>query len=169
MSNAGSPNSGGSGLGQAASDLLKEMQKAQADLSQLEKTQTATPPTEAFGQVLQSQQASAGAQAQAANGSPNVADVLREAKTQQAAPSTRVGATEKSEETRLESMITGLVRGQDKMSHIMTEALSGKSFSPSELLAMQVGVYRFSQELDLTSKVVQQATAGIKQTLNTQV
>ena len=170
MSNAGSPSSGGGGgLGQAASDLLKEMQKAQADLQQLEKTQGAAPPSEAFGQVLQSQQASAGAQAQAAGAVPNVVDVLKQAKVQQESPVTRVGATEKGQETRLESMITGLVRGQDKMSHIMTEALSGKSFSPSELLAMQVGVYRFSQELDLTSKIVQQATAGIKQTLNTQV
>jgi hypothetical protein len=51
----------------------------------------------------------------------------------------------------------------------MNMALSGKQFSPTELLAMQAGVYRFSQELDLTSKVVQQFASGVKQTLNTQV
>jgi len=34
---------------------------------------------------------------------------------------------------------------------------------------MQAGVYRFTQELELTSKVVEKATATIKQTMNTQV
>ena len=31
------------------------------------------------------------------------------------------------------------------------------------------GVYRFTQELELTGKVVEKATSGIKQTMNTQV
>ena len=39
----------------------------------------------------------------------------------------------------------------------------------SELLAVQAGVYKFSQELELTSKVVEKATSGVKQTLQTQV
>ena len=55
------------------------------------------------------------------------------------------------------------------MTKIMHMALSGRQFSPTELLAMQAGVYRFSQELHLTGKVVEKATGGIKQTLNTQV
>lgn len=170
---AGGNAGGGSGLGQAANDLLKEMQKAQTDLQSLEKGHGASnTTTDAFGQVLQSQNGAGVAESQAAHNvgaKASVVDVLREAKAQHAAPSTRVGATERTEETKLQQMITGLVKGQDKMSKIMTDALSGKQFSPGELLAMQVGVYRFSQELDLTSKIVQQATAGIKQTLNTQV
>ena len=44
-----------------------------------------------------------------------------------------------------------------------------KSFTPTELLAVQAGVYKFSQELELTSKVVEKATDGVKQTLQTQV
>jgi hypothetical protein len=51
----------------------------------------------------------------------------------------------------------------------MKMALSGRQFTPPELLAMQAGVYRFSQELELTSKVIEKATSGIKQTMNTQV
>ena len=66
-------------------------------------------------------------------------------------------------------MIEGLVSGQDKMTQIMEMAMSGKQMGPQELLAMQAGVYRFSQELELTSKVVEKATSGIKQTMNTQV
>lgn len=96
-------------------------------------------------------------------------DVLRAGKAQIAQPSQKIGATEKGEESKLAGMIDNLVNGQDKMTKIMQMALSGRQFGPSELLAMQAGVYRYSQELDLTSKVVQQATSGIKQTLNTQV
>ena len=46
--------------------------------------------------------------------------------------------------------------------------LVGKEFAV-ELLAIQAGVYKFSQELELTSKVVEKATSGVKQTLQTQV
>lgn len=174
MSSTGSTGgNAGSGLGQAANDLLKEMQKAQSDVASLEKGSSSKNVTaDAFGQVLQSQNGAGVQQAQAAQAaSPqaNVVDVLKQAKAQHASPSTRVGATERTEETKLQQMITGLVHGQDKMTAIMHDALSGKQFNPGELLAMQVGVYRFSQELDLTSKVVQTATSGIKQTLNTQV
>ena len=66
-------------------------------------------------------------------------------------------------------IIEQLAGGQDKMSNIMNLALSGKKFSSSELLAMQAGIYRFSQELEITSKGVEKATSGIKQTMNTQV
>ena len=59
--------------------------------------------------------------------------------------------------------------GQGKLDKIIKLATSGRSFSPTELLAVQAGVYKFSQELELTSKVVEKATSGVKQTLQTQV
>lgn len=168
-----SGNSGG-GLGQAASDLLKEMQKAQNEVTQLEQKQQVGGSGAAFDALLKvsPEQAAGGPQTtQALQGTANthVVDVLRQAKIEHAAPSTRIGATEKAEESKLQSMVSQLVSGQDKMTKIMNDAMSGKQFSPTELLAMQAQVYRFSQELDLTSKVVQQATSGVKQTLNTQV
>ena len=55
------------------------------------------------------------------------------------------------------------------MSKIIKLATSGRTFNPTELLAIQAGVYKFSQELELTSKVVEKATDGVKQTLQTQV
>ena len=39
----------------------------------------------------------------------------------------------------------------------------------SELLSLQAGMYKYSQELDLTSKIVEKATSGLKDTLKTQV
>lgn len=168
-----SGNSGG-GLGQAASDLLKEMQKAQNDVTQLEQKQQVGGSGAAFDSLIKvsPEQAAGGPQSvKAVEGTANarVVDVLRQAQAEQKAPSTRIGATERAEESKLQKMVSNLVSGQDKMTHIMNEAMSGKQFSPTELLAMQAQVYRFSQELDLTSKVVQQATSGVKQTLNTQV
>lgn len=58
---------------------------------------------------------------------------------------------------------------QKRLDHIMALAESGRSFSPTELLALQAHVYRASQELDLAGKVVEKATGGIKQILQTQV
>lgn len=169
------------GIGQAAGDLLKEMQKAQAEMQQVEQRRQ-TGGNQAFQQAMQQQQsASQMAQTQNSQKAAEVTQssrvvtdgatdkVVKEQREFEKRASTRVGATEKNEESKLSQMLENLVNGQDKMTKIMHMALSGKQFSPTDLIAMQAGVYRFSQELDLTSKVVEKATGGIKQTLNTQV
>jgi len=76
---------------------------------------------------------------------------------------------EKTRDTQLTKVLNSVMSGQDKMSKIIKLATSGRSFTPTELLAVQAGVYKFSQELELTSKVVEKATDGVKQTLQTQV
>ena len=96
-------------------------------------------------------------------------NVLSQAKLTATSPSTRVGEAAAAQRGRMAQMLDQLVGGQDKMGQIMKLALSGKQFNSQELLAMQAGVYRFSQELDLTGKVIDKATSGIKQTMNTQV
>ncbi len=58
---------------------------------------------------------------------------------------------------------------QKRLDRILALAESGRSFSPAELLAFQAHVYRASQELDLAGKVVEKATGGVKQVLQTQV
>lgn len=58
---------------------------------------------------------------------------------------------------------------QKRLDHVLELAESGRSFSPTELIALQAHVYRASQELDLAGKVVEKATGGIKQVLQTQV
>lgn len=60
-------------------------------------------------------------------------------------------------------------QAQQRMEQILHLAESGKSFSPAELLSLQTHVYRASQELDLAGKVVEKATGGVKQVLQTQV
>lgn len=69
----------------------------------------------------------------------------------------------------ISQLMSDVMHGQNKLEDIIQMSLSGRSFSSQELLAMQAGVYRFTQELELTSKVVEKATASVKQTMNTQV
>lgn len=178
------------GIGQAAGELLKDMQKAQAEMQQAEQKGHSGVPSAGFQQAMQAQaaqQAGQASQMAASQASQQAAvqtqsgrvqtdnaigKVIKDAQVRDklaSSPTTQVGATEKSEEGKLSKMLQNLITGQDKMTNIMHMALSGRQFSPSELLAMQAGVYRFTQELDLTSKVVEKATGGVKQTLNTQV
>lgn len=42
------------------------------------------------------------------------------------------------------------------------------AMDPAELLALQAGVYRYAQEVELASKVVDKATGAVKTTLQSQ-
>jgi hypothetical protein len=81
--------------------------------------------------------------------------------------------TQKTEVSKSTGTINGLFanieKGQVQMDKLISGGLSGKNFSNSELLALQAGMYKYSQELELTSKVVEKATSGLKDTLKTQV
>ena len=69
----------------------------------------------------------------------------------------------------MQKMIRDLEKGQGALDKLINGNLRGKSFSQTELLALQAAMYKYSQELDLTSKVVEKATNGLKDTLKTQV
>jgi hypothetical protein len=66
-------------------------------------------------------------------------------------------------------LIDHVAAAQKRMDAVLELAQSGKSFTPAELLSLQSQMYRASQELDLAGKVVEKATAGVKQILQTQV
>ncbi|MBN1960463.1 MAG: ATP-dependent helicase HrpB [Deltaproteobacteria bacterium] len=163
----------GGGIGKAAEQLLQEMQKAQQELQKKPAGQMPGQPNAAFQQALNNTQNVQGVNnVQAASATQQTAatkNVLLQAKIMATSPTTRVGEAAKAQRSRLAKMLDQMIGGQDKMNRIMKLALSGHQFNSQELLAMQAGVYRYSQELDLTGKVVEKATSGIKQTLNTQV
>ena len=159
----------GSGIGKAAGELMKEMQKAQAEVQKLEAKQPGGGG-QGFQNTLQNVQSNQGIQnTKQVQATQKAANILAQAKINANQPSARVGQAAQAERSRMANMLDELIGGQDKMGKIMDMALSGRQFSPPELLAMQAGVYKFSQELELTSKVVEKATGGIKQTMNTQV
>lgn len=164
------------GIGQAAQELLKDMQQSQksgqsgaqgAGGQDFQNAMgEAQGPKGADATSKTSQSASATAQTDAAQSASNI---LQQAKAQRQAGVTQVGQTKKTTKQRMVKMLDGLIKGQDKMGEIMDMALSGRQFSPPELLVMQASIFRFTQELELTGKVIEKATSGVKQTLNTQV
>lgn len=48
-------------------------------------------------------------------------------------------------------------------------ALAGGSFTPAQLLALQVEVIRYSQELEVASRLVEKTTSAVRQVMTTQV
>lgn len=86
----------------------------------------------------------------------------------EAVSTTKVGAATETKQVA-GKMLDQVQQAQSRMDQILALAESGKSFSPAELLSLQAHVYRASQELDLAGKVVEKATNGVKQVLQTQV
>jgi hypothetical protein len=60
-------------------------------------------------------------------------------------------------------------QAQRRLEHVLHLAESGRTFTPAELLALQAQVYQASNQIDLAGKVVDKATGGVKQILQTQV
>jgi vacuolar-type H+-ATPase catalytic subunit A/Vma1 len=67
------------------------------------------------------------------------------------------------------SVVTSLEKGQLSLEKLINSGMSGKQFSNAELLSLQASMYKYTQELDLTSKVVEKATSGLKDVVKTQV
>jgi hypothetical protein len=63
-----------------------------------------------------------------------------------------------------------LNRGERIMATAVGSMQRGGDYSPAQLIALQAGVYRYSEAIDLASRVVDHATSGVKTILqgNTQ-
>jgi hypothetical protein len=155
------------GAAKVAEEMMKEVQSAMKQADQLAQAQ----PTGGvqFQDMLQAQRV--GEVGGVGGMRPEVSDVLRTARAGQAPAVPAVGQTLDSRPmmSGLHRMMEDVMAGQNKLEDIINLSLSGRNFSSQELLAMQAGVYRFTQELELISKVVEKATSTIKQTMNTQV
>ena len=97
-------------------------------------------------------------------------DALKAAKTPAAQkPSPQPKPAEAPAQRPAARAIDQVSAAQTRMDKVLELAQSGKTFTPAELLALQTQMYRASQELDLAGKVVEKATGGVKQVLQTQV
>ena len=155
-----------SGAGKVAEEMMKEVESAMKQADQIAQSQE-TPEVQ-FNNVLNSQQV---AEVQGARiNDPGSANILRVARAGQVAtPAIGNSINTKPWMSGIQRIMEDVMQGQNKLEEIINLSLSGRNFSTPELLAMQAGVYRFTQELELTSKVVEKATNTIKQTMNTQV
>jgi hypothetical protein len=66
-------------------------------------------------------------------------------------------------------LLHGIGRRLDRGEQMMTAAVdsmqAGGDFAPSRLIALQAGVYRYSEAIDLASRLVDRTTSGIKTVL----
>ncbi len=78
---------------------------------------------------------------------------------------------QKAEAQKSQKMLSGFMdsieKGAAHLDKIMSSDMS--KISNGELLKLQAGMYKYTQELELTGKVVEKATTGLKDTLKTQV
>jgi len=122
----------------------------------------AVEPRQAFGKVLQ--QVQLGREASPPTAPPS-AQHARPGATHAAS---KVTATRPAEVTAARA-VDQVAQAQHRLDRVLALAQSGKTFSPAELLGLQAQVYGASQELDLAGKVVEKATSGVKQILQTQI
>lgn len=72
--------------------------------------------------------------------------------------------------TAIEQMLTQVETRNAAMDQFINQAVNGKvKLNQQQLLGLQAKVSEYSLELDLTGKVVEKATNGLKDTLRTQV
>ena len=114
--------------------------------------QVAKQPAKVTGNAAQLQNVGATPAQQNAKAAAGVKAVTSDVKTAQAA-----------------KVVDQVTAAQARLDKILALAQSGKVFTPAELLALQAQVCSASQQLDLAGKVVEKATGGIKQVLQTQL
>jgi hypothetical protein len=71
--------------------------------------------------------------------------------------------------TSLQQVVDRLKAGQSRLQHLIKDSMSGRTFSPQEMIGLQSEVSTITTEIQLCSKIVEQGVAGVKQTLQMQV
>ncbi len=136
----------------------------------------ATNATQATQATTAAQAANATQQTQAAQAASQVqksgqVDKLRPdaVSTKAAEPVDQKPSTSKVAEG-LSKMLGDMEKGQGVLDKLINQGLGGsQKLDNGQLLALQAGMYKYTQELELTGKVVEKATTGLKDTLKTQV
>jgi len=71
--------------------------------------------------------------------------------------------------TPVRAMLERMVGAENQVDKLLHAAATGKTFSPAELLALQSTVFRYSQTVEVVSRVADRMVGAIKQTLGTNV
>jgi hypothetical protein len=125
---------------------------------------------QATGSVQAAQQATSASQVQKVGHAGQVDKLRPDAVSTKAAEpvSQKPGASKMAD--GLSRMLGDMEKGQGILDKLINQGLSGKEkMDNNQLLALQAGMYKYTQELELTGKVVEKATTGLKDTLKTQV
>ena len=71
--------------------------------------------------------------------------------------------------TAVRALLERVVTSENRVDALLQAAAQGKTFSPAELLAMQASVFRYSQTVEIVSRVADRLVGAVKQTIGTQV
>jgi hypothetical protein len=95
---------------------------------------------------------------------PQINDTPRSPEAKAAAPAT----TSPGERSSFQRLVDGLGKEINSGERMMRGALGagGKDLGPSDLLALQAGVYRYNEAVDLASKLIDKASNGVKTVIN---
>lgn len=166
-------NGSATGVARTAQDLLAEMTRAQAEVQRLEQQRTAASTS--FGEVLQQKHIKTqrarihhvGGTKSASIGSDSGA---RHATQGQAgSPTDPEGSTRQNAASRVVGFLQDAIKRQDQMTDVMKLSLGGHNIDPYSLVDLQAAVYKYSQELGMTTKVVERTTSEIGQSFNIRV
>jgi len=69
---------------------------------------------------------------------------------------------------QLQHMVNDIRGSQDRLNQLLSEATSGKTYSPSELIALQAEVGKITNHLELSTKIVDSFVNGVKTAFNMQ-
>ena len=71
--------------------------------------------------------------------------------------------------SRLDDFVNRINADQSEAEQMLEKGMGGGEMSQKDLLQVQALIYGHAQRVDLTTKVVSNATKGVKQVMNTQV
>ena len=80
-----------------------------------------------------------------------------------------IDAIEPAAEIPTDDFVQRMLDEESDIQAMMDKCINGSDMSQQEMLQMQAVIYSYSQRVDLTTKVVENATSGIKDVMNTQV
>ncbi|MFN7132712.1 MAG: ATP-dependent helicase HrpB [Myxococcales bacterium] len=174
------------GVNQAVQQVAQQTQKPDAapknGASKFD--QTMASKAEQAGQANQAANVQASQAAQATQKTTHVQGVQKAGKVDELKQANAVKKNEpvqnkaEAQKTRdgkggmngVEQLLTQMETRHASMDKFMQDALNGKmKLNQQQLLGLQAKVSEYSLELDLTGKVVEKATTGLKDTLRTQV
>lgn len=153
------------GAGKAGAELLreatKELQKASEQVSRFEELRQkleaqemiSAPGPGGANQQVQQAQATQGPQSTEAVG-----------QAQKAGDIPKVTDME-----GLEKVVDRLKSGQNRLNELISQATSGRTYSPQELIALQAEVSQITTEIQMCCKMVEQGISSAKTLLQQQV
>jgi len=84
-------------------------------------------------------------------------------------PPARPPAANAATASPVRALLERTLGGEQRIDTLLAAAARGKTFSPSELLALQATVFRYSQAVEVVSRATDKLVGAVKQTMGTQV